>query len=300
MTPPTTAEATTEVTTNVPRPVTPLAILADTLGRVVQRLDSHEEGTALDPDLGSEIRRAAALAGGLDPYTAALSTPESPALRALSERTAAEDWTGAAGSAGPADSADSAGPGLEQEMLSGHLEGQLLKMLVHAARARQVLEIGMFTGYSALAMAEAVQEVAGEEGLVVACEIDEHAAALAQECFDASPAGDRIDVHVGPAVNTLHALADAGARFDLVFLDADKAAYVDYLHILLDTGLLGRRGLLVVDNTLMQGEPWREGERSSNGAAITHFNQVLADDPRVEQVVLPVRDGVTLVRRAAG
>ena len=285
MTPPTT----TEVATNVPRPVTPLAILADTLGRIVQRLDSHEEGAALDPDLGSEIRRAAALAGGLDPYTTALSTPESPALRALSERTAAEDWTGAAGSGG-----------LEQEMLSGHLEGQTLKMLVHATRARKVLEIGMFTGYSALAMAEAVQDVAGEEGLVVACEIDEHAAALAQECFDASPAGDRIDVHVGPALDTLQALADAGARFDLVFLDADKAAYVDYLHALLDTGLLGRRGLLVVDNTLMQGEPWHEGDRSPNGAAITRFNQVLADDPRVEQVVLPVRDGITLVRRVAG
>ena len=73
-----------------------------------------------------------------------------------------------------------------------------------------------------------------------------------------------------------------------------------FVTTLADTGLLGRRGLLVVDNTLMQGEPWREGERSPNGAAITHFNQVLADDPRVEQVVLPVRDGITLVRRAAG
>lgn len=269
-----------------PRPVTPLAILSESLDRIVARLDAQPDGAALDPALGSEIRRAAVLAAGIDPYTAALSTPESPALRALSERTAAEDWAGD-------------GAGLEQEMLSGHLEGQLLKALVHASRARQVLEIGMFTGYSALAMAEAVQEVAGEEGLVVACEIDESVAALAQECFDASPAGDRIDVHVGPALDTLHALADAGARFDLVFLDADKAGYTDYLHALLDTGLLARRGLLVVDNTLMQGQPWT-GEETPNGEAIAAFNQVVADDPRVEQVVLPVRDGVTLVRRVAG
>ncbi|KQT90816.1 SAM-dependent methyltransferase [Marmoricola sp. Leaf446] len=276
-------------TRTTPRPVTPLAILAASLDDVVARLDeagAGPDGVALDPALGSEIRRAAALAAGLDPYTAALSTPESPALRALSERTAAEDWAGD-------------GSGLEQEMLSGHLEGQLLKMLVHVTRARQVLEIGMFTGYSALAMAEAVQEVAGEEGVVVACEIDERVAALAQECFEASPAGDRIDVHVGPAMDTLHALADAGARFDLVFLDADKAGYADYLRALLDTGLLARRGLLVVDNTLMQGQPWT-GEATPNGEAIAAFNQVLADDPRVEQVVLPVRDGVTLVRRTAG
>ncbi|ROR93029.1 O-methyltransferase [Nocardioides aurantiacus] len=277
-------------TRTTPRPVTPVALLAASLEDVVRRLDEAEarpDGVALDPALGSEIRRAAALAAGLDPYTAALSTPESPALRALSERTAAEDWAGD-------------GAGLEQEMLSGHLEGQLLKTLVHATRARKVLEIGMFTGYSALAMAEAVQEVAGEEGVVVACEIDERVAALAQECFEASPAGDRIDVHVGPALDTLHALADAGARFDLVFLDADKAGYVDYLRALLDTGLLARRGLLVVDNTLMQGEPWTGGTSSANGEAIAAFNQVLADDPRVEQVVLPVRDGVTLVRRTAG
>ena len=271
-------------TTSTPRPVTPLAILVDTLDRLVERLDG---GAVADPDLGSEIRHAAALAGGLDPYTAALSTPESPALRALSERTAAEDWTGSAA-------------GLEQEMLSGHLEGQLLRTLVHATRARQVLEIGMFTGYSALAMAEAVQELHGEEGSVVACEIDPQVAELAQECFDASPAGDRIDVHVGPALDTLHALADAGAHFDLVFLDADKAGYADYLHALLDTGLLSRRGLLVVDNTLMQGEPWLDGPSSTNGEAIARFNQVLAGEPRVEQVVLPVRDGVTLVRRVAG
>ncbi|SDS79651.1 caffeoyl-CoA O-methyltransferase [Nocardioides scoriae] len=261
-----------------PRPVTPVAILADSLARIASRLGELE---GVDPDLGSEIRRAAELAGGLDDYTARLSTPESPALRALAERTAAEDWEAHTGTA------------LEQEMLSGHVEGQTLKMLVHATRATRVLEIGMFTGYSALAMAEALPD----EGVVVACEIDPRVAEIAQECFDATPDGDKIDVHVGPAIDTLHALADAGAHFDLVFIDADKAGYVDYFHALLDSRLLAPRALVAVDNTLMQGLPWRSDDTTANGEAIARFNQVVADDPCVEQVVLPVRDGITLIRR---
>ena len=82
----------------------------------------------------------------------------------------------------------------------------------------------------------------------------------------------------------------------VIFLDADKAAYVEYFRTVLDLGLLSAHGLLCVDNTMMQGEPWT-GARTANGAAITRFNDVVAADPRVEQVMLPVRDGLTLVRR---
>jgi caffeoyl-CoA O-methyltransferase len=263
-----------------PRPVTPLSILADKLARVSDRLDGIR---GLDACLVAEVREAAQLAAGLDPYTSRLSTPESPALRALAERTASEDWRSRAGT----------GLGLEQEMLSGHLEGQTLKLLVHATKATRVLEIGMFTGYSALAMAEALPE----GGRVVACEVDDHVAALAQECFAASPAGDRISVRVGPALDTLAELAEAGETFDLVFIDADKAGYVDYFHVLVARGLLAAGALLCVDNTLMQGDPWLPGKPSRNGAAIAHFNEVVAADPRVEQVILPVRDGLTLIRQ---
>ena len=270
------------------RPVTPLAILADTLGRVSERLDeSLRAGTAVDPELAAELRHAAELAGGLDAYTGRFTTPESAALAALAARTAAEDWAERAG-LGPA-------TGLEQEMLSGHVEGQTLKMLVHATRATRVLEVGMFTGYSALAMAEALPE----GGRLVACEIDPYVAAFAQDCFAASPAGESIDVRVGPAHDTLTSLADAGEQFDLVFVDADKAGYVDYFTTLLERELLAPGALLAVDNTLMQGDPWLSGESSPNGAAIAHFNQVVARDPRVEQVVLPVRDGITLVRQVS-
>ncbi|MDT7581260.1 MAG: caffeoyl-CoA O-methyltransferase [Pseudonocardiales bacterium] len=263
------------------RPVTPASILAADLERLVRRLDVL--GGGLDPELDSGLRAAAALAAGLDPYLARCTTPESPALAGLAARTAAQDW-GRIGTSGVF---------LEQEMLSGHVEGQALKMLVHLARAHRVLEIGMFTGYSALAMAEALPD----DGRVVACEIDAEVAAFAQGCFAESDAGTRIDVRVGPALDTLAALDAAGETFDLVFIDADKAGYLDYLDTVLETGLLAPHGVVCVDNTLMQGQPWLPGAPPPNGAAIAHFNEAVAADPRVEQVVLPLRDGLTLIRR---
>lgn len=263
-----------------PRPVTPHAVLAATLADLTERLSALE---GLDPDVRKTLRDARDLASGLDPYLSRCTTPQSPDLARLATLTAREDWRRYGDAAG----------GLEQEMLSGHVEGQLLRMLVHVTRARRVLEIGMFTGYSALAMAEALPE----DGRVVACEIDGDVAAFARRCFDESVHGRRIDIRVGPASSTLRDLAGEGAPFDLVFLDADKTGYLDYLHVLLDGELLAPHGLLCVDNTLMQGRPWVAREPSPAGAAIARFNDTLAADPRVEQVLVPVRDGLTLVRR---
>lgn len=257
------------------RPVTPVGILAADLAAISARLEAAE---GIDPGLLSDVRAAAAMAAGLDPYLARCTTPESPALARLAERTRAQDY-------------DALGEGLEQEMLSGHVEGQVLKLLVRIAGARRVLDIGMFTGYSALAMAEGV----GEEGEVVACEIDPAVAALAQAAFDDSPDGHRIRVQVGPALATLEALAGQGERFDLAFLDADKGGYLACFRLLLDSGLIGSGGLVCADNTLLQGEPYATSTPSANGAAIAAFNAAVAADPRVEQVLLPLRDGLTLI-----
>ena len=265
-----------------PRPVTPMSIVAATLDRVARRLDTVD---GLDPDLRVELAAAVELVCGLDPYVTRCTTPESPALARIAERPAAEDWRVHSG--GPASAP------LEQEMLSGHVEGQLLKMLVHATRARRVLDIGMFTGYSALAMAEALPD----DGRVVACEIDADVARFARRCFDESPGGQRIDVRVAPALHTLAELAATGETFELIFIDADKAGYVDYLNAVLDAGLLAPHGLLCVDNTLMQGRPWASGEPTRNGVAVAAFNDAVVADPRVEQVLVPLRDGLTLIRR---
>jgi len=248
---------------SAPRPVTPASILAAALTALAARIDEPE------------LRAAAELAAGLDPYLERWSTPASPALEALAKLTAAQTWRGS----------------LEQEMLSGHVEGRVLAMLVHVSRARRVLDIGMFTGYSALAMAEALPA----DGSVVACEIDAAVAELAGTAFTASPDGHKIDVRVGPALDTLRGLA--GESFELVFLDADKAGYRDYLDIVLELNLLAPHGLVCVDNTLMQGQPWTSGEPTANGLAIDAFNRAVAADPRVEQVIIPLRDGLTLIRR---
>lgn len=250
------------MTVSLARPVTPVGIAAELL----------ERG---GPD---DVARAREILAGLDAYAAAMTTPASAALVELEGRTRTVPWE----------------DGLEQEMLSGHVEGAFLRMLVAITRAQSVLEVGMFTGYSALAMAEALPAT----GRLVACELDERAVAVAREAFAGSPAGGLVDVRLGPALETLHHLAADGERFDLVFVDADKAGYAAYLDALLDLDLLAEAGVVCVDNTLMQGQPWAGG-RTANGEAVAAFNERLAADPRVEQVLLPIRDGVTLVRRVA-
>ncbi|GAA2069654.1 O-methyltransferase [Williamsia deligens] len=272
-------------TVSAPRPVTPTTVLAAELIDLCDRLDA---GTGTDPEVVAAARRARDLAVGLDDYVAACTSPETSALAGLARRTHEHDWD-----------ADEHAVHLEQEMLSGHVEGRFLAFLVHMTGARRILELGMFTGYSALAMAEA----AGPGAVVVASEIDPAVAGFAAESFEQSGMADRIDVRVGPASELLRDLAASCAAgdtapFDLVFVDADKGGYAGYLDALLDSDLLADGAVVAVDNTLMQGQPYRDGVPStSNGTAIATFNASVADDPRVEQVLVPLRDGVTLIRR---
>jgi caffeoyl-CoA O-methyltransferase len=270
------------------RPVTPATILAEELDELLRRIDSVPE---VDEDLRRRLRRARGLAAGLDPYLSRCATRESAALAALARRTHEIDWDHHQPGSG--------GGCLEQEMLSGHVEGEFLKFLVHLAGARRVLEIGMFTGYSALAMAEALPD----DGVVVACEIDPAVALIARQAFACSPAGRKITVEVAPALDTLKRLdaetTSSGTQFDFAFIDADKPGYFSYVEFLVDSQLLTPRAVIAVDNTLMQGQPYvRDADVSANGSAIAAFNSALAADPRVEQVLIPLRDGITLIRRA--
>ena len=148
------------------RPVTPAGILAAKLESLAHQVSLLEQ---IDPAFKAELQQAYELANGLDPYLDLCTTPESPALAALVRRTQAEDWQKRFSDG------ETVKP-LEQEMVSGHVEGQFLKFLIHLTQARRVLEIGMFTGYSALAMAEALPA----DGEVVACEVDAYAAEFAQ------------------------------------------------------------------------------------------------------------------------
>jgi len=176
-------------------------------------------------------------------------------------------------------------------MLTGEVEGRLLETLVFLARPRLVLEVGTYSGYSALSMAPALPE----GGRIITCELlDEHAD-VAERHIAMAGLADRIEVRRGPAAETIAAL---DGPFDVAFIDADKPGYLGYYEAILPK--LSERGLIVVDNVLWSGrvtEPPSEDEDEST-RALRAFNDHVAADERVVQVMLTVRDGVTLVRRA--
>jgi caffeoyl-CoA O-methyltransferase len=173
-------------------------------------------------------------------------------------------------------------------MQVGRVEGAVLKMLCSLMGARRVLEIGTFTGFSALCMAEALPE----DGRLVTCDIDPRAVEVARSFFARSPHGHKIEVRLGDALDTVRGLP-AGTTFDLLFLDADKERYSTYYEAVLP--LLRSGGLLVADNTLWSGKVLSPSAETDQ--AIVAFNRLVAGDPRVENVLLPVRDGMMLARK---
>jgi caffeoyl-CoA O-methyltransferase len=173
-------------------------------------------------------------------------------------------------------------------MMVGRLEGRFLKMLVAAVGARRVLEIGTFTGYSALSMAEALPP----SGQLITCELDKNHAEMARRFIARSAHASQIEVRVGPALDTIRSLQ---GTFDFVFIDADKPSYLDYYEAVLP--LLSAGGLIAVDNVFQAARVLDPAETGENTVAIREFNQHVAADKRVECVMVPIRDGVTLIRR---
>ncbi|HVL05281.1 MAG TPA: O-methyltransferase [Acidimicrobiales bacterium] len=207
----------------------------------------------------------------IEAYAAVHTTPEDPLLaRVAADTRATQEAHG---------------------MMVGLLEGRFLETLVWLSGARRILEIGCFTGYSALSMAAALPP----EGTITTCEVDPERAAIARRHFDASPWADRIDLIEGPALESLTLLM---GPFDLVFIDADKASYARYYEAVLP--LLADRGLIVVDNVLWNGRVLDETDQSEDTRAIRAFNDMVVNDPRVTCVMATVRDGVLLIRRRDG
>ena len=173
------------------------------------------------------------------------------------------------------------------QMMVGPLEGRFLAFLVGAMRARRVLEIGTFTGYSSICMASALP--AG--GRLVTLDVNEETTEIARRYATEAGVVDRIDYHVGPAGELLGRL---DGPFDLVFIDADKDGYVDYYEAALP--LLADGGLVLADNVLWSGRVVAEPDSDST-RAIQRFNEHVRADDRVETAMLTVRDGMTLIRR---
>ena len=172
------------------------------------------------------------------------------------------------------------------QMLTGTVEGRLLELLVFGTGARRVLELGTFTGYSALSMAAALPE----GGRIDTCDIEPAHVEVARRYISQSQHADKITIHLGPAVETIAAL---DGEFDFVFIDADKVNYDIYYETVLPR--LSDRGLIAIDNTLWSGRVLDPQDEDSK--AIAALNDKLAADERVVCVQLTIRDGVTLVRR---
>jgi len=172
-------------------------------------------------------------------------------------------------------------------MLTGTVEGRFLEALVWAARPQLVLELGTYSGYSALAMAAALPP----GGRIVTCELSDEHADFAQRHIDASPHADRIELRRGPALDTVAAL---DGPFDLVFIDADKQNYVNYYEAVVPK--LADRGLIAADNTLWSGNVADDEDQSEATVALRAFNDRVREDERVVCVMLSVRDGITLIR----
>jgi caffeoyl-CoA O-methyltransferase len=176
------------------------------------------------------------------------------------------------------------------QMLTGTIEGRFLELLVHGVGARRVLEIGTYSGYSSISMAAGLPP----DGHVDTCEVSERHAEVARRYIEEAGLSDRITVHVGPALETL---ARLDGPFDFVFIDADKENYVNYYEDVLPK--LADRGLIAADNTLWSGRVLDEDDDSESTRAIKAFNEHVRADERVVSVQLTIRDGVTLIRRAA-
>ncbi len=172
------------------------------------------------------------------------------------------------------------------DMLSGRVVGQLLKMLVKISGTKRILEIGTFTGYSAVMMAEALPE----DGEVITLEMNLKYQKIAQNHFDKSEAGHKVTMIRGNAQNTINEL---NGTFDLVYLDGDKLRYSFYFEQVMP--LLNSGGLIIADNVLWDGTVLDPEDKKAE--AIADFNKLVAEDKSVEQVLLPVRDGVNVIRK---
>ncbi len=207
----------------------------------------------------------------LNEYAERFTTPESPVLAALNRETNIKRG--------------------DAVMLSGHLQGALLQMISHMMRPMHILEIGTFTGYSAICLAQGLQP----GGHLHTIEIDEELYDIAAKYIEQAGLRDKIIQHTGDAADIIPTL---NQPFDLVFIDAEKSGYARYFDLVIDRLPIG--AFILADNVLYQAEVVQPvEEQSKNARAMDNFNKKIAADPRVEQLLTPLRDGVMIMRKIA-
>ena len=179
-------------------------------------------------------------------------------------------------------------------MLSGSVQGQIMRMLVQACGASRILELGTFTGYSAICLASAMTE----EGHLDTLEINDELEDLILEGFDRAGLSDNIDLHIGDCKETLRRFREEGREYDLVYMDANKREYCEYYELIFDMVRPG--GFILADNVLWDGKVCEDPmPQDKQTLGIAAFNDMVSADPRVESVILPIRDGMNLIRKKA-
>ncbi|XP_041368488.1 uncharacterized protein LOC121382880 [Gigantopelta aegis] len=244
-------------------------------------LKNHESYTDWPQDVKDGFDHVIKLIDARDNYVETMCSKHGKVLAGISEFTKTADWA-------ELHKSGKTKYLLPSVMLTGHVEGLFLKFLVSMQQAKYVLDIGMFTGYSALSMAEALPA----DGKVFTCDRELYLAELNRKVFDSSPHGKKIEIRLGDVGDTLNALEKDGIQINFVFLDAGQEQYDTYLDLLLDKKLLAPRGTIAVDNSLWFGRSYLLDDDS-----MARFNKKVKDDPRVQEVLLPVRDGIMLIRR---
>ena len=201
-------------------------------------------------------------------YAEDYSSPEDPLLKKISEYTRQHED--------------------QPQMLSGHLQGKVLEMISRMIRPRRILEIGTFTGYSALALAGGLTD----DGILHTMELREAEAARAQAFFNESPLASKIILHTGNALTILPGLNES---WDLVFIDADKPGYIDYFNLVLPK--LRKNGFILADNIFFHGGVLEKETTEKNARSIQAFNQYLRERTDIDKVILTIRDGLFLIRK---
>lgn len=176
----------------------------------------------------------------------------------------------------------------ESRMLSGHMQGNLLTMISYMLRPRRILEIGTFTGYSALCLAKGLTD----DGILHTIELRENDAEKAKTFFEQSPAKNKIILHSGSALNVIPGLDE---EWDLVFIDADKPAYIEYFNLVLPK--LRKNGFILADNVFFHGQVFEQDPKNKSAKAMKAFNEMIKQRTDIDKTILTIRDGLFLIRK---
>jgi len=265
------------------------ALTAHTIiDRVQVLLSKLKSEKNLSPDGQKALEEAIAVADGLDPYLEQVSTPHPDILNAMLKKTDETDWK-------KLYQEKTTSIPLIKEMSAGGFEAVVLREFATMIKAKKILEIGVFTSTTtvALALLPFVEKI-------VAMDIEPYLVDFAKPFYEQAKVQDKIDFRVGDAIKTIDDLEAAGESFDLVFIDADKGGYWNYYDkIMSSKSLLNPNGMIIADNTVYKASTYVNHPAFAEGQkALGEFNKKVREDPRVSVVVLPIRDGISLIRRA--